>query len=258
MVRKILIFMLCFVALTQVNAQNMRKTIKVKVAEAAVTGGFGLYDDPVFGGGASIHYLIGLGRNSQKFKIGVGLREFSYGGKRRQYETANDEYVALLKGGTDSMYIPKMQSNILNGYLALRYKVKRGIDFGANIDIGGITFGGTKKVLFHSYELTLNSDVPYNLKPYGYNLNMFGQQGSWGSSFSEIYFQFRGGNRLQYRVSAAQFYNEIESNTYVTGNGYRFSNLGYMVLGSVVFNIRQGISNRDEMNFYKKHHTRVR
>lgn len=145
-----------------------------------------------------------------------------------------------------------MQSNLLNGYIAMRYKIKRGIDFGANIDVGGITFGGSKSGNFHSYELTLTKPQKVNLKPYGYNLNLFGMNGSWGSAFSEVYFQFRAGNIMSYRVSLNMFANEIESSSFITGNGYRFSNNGYMILGSLVWNIRHQQSQWDQTNFYKK------
>jgi hypothetical protein len=256
MIRKLLVIVFLVFVSGKIDAQNMRKFIKVKVAEASITAGFGLYDNPVWGVGPSIHYMLGLGHNSQKFKIGIGMREFSYFAKRREYETSNQDYVQKLTNGTDSVFVDKMQSNFLNGYLALRYKIKRGIELGANIDIGGITFGGTKKGQFHSYELTLGKKLPVNLKPYGYNLNMFGQKGTWGTSFSEVYMQFRAGNHMSYRVSVNKFLNEVESLNYVTGNGYRFSNNGYTIMGSLVFNIRQLKSERDETNFFKK--SRVR
>ena len=252
MVRKILICTWMLVTCNVIMAQNMRRALKVKVAETALSSGFGLYDNPVWGVGASIHYLVGVGVQEQKFKIGVGIREFSYFSKKREYSTSNLDYVAQLKNGSDSVYIPKMQSNFVNGYLALRYKIKRGIDFGANIDIGGITFGGTKSGFFHSYELTLGQKQKENLKPFGYNLNTFGQRGTWGTSFSELYLQFRAGNIMSYRIALNKFSNEVETEGYVTGSGYRFNNNGYTIMGSLVWNIRHNQSDRDEMNFYKK------
>ncbi len=252
MVRKLLICSIILMATLNADAQNMRKMLKVKVAEAALTSGFGLYDNPVWGVGANMHYMLGVGRNEQKFKIGIGIREFSYFAKNREFETSNQDYLALLKNGTDSVFVPKMKSNFVNGYIALRYKIKRGIDFGANIDVGGITFGGTKKGEFHSYELTLGQRTPVNLKPFGYNLNAFGQKGTWGTSFTELYFQFRAGNIMSYRVSANKFYNEVETLQYVTGNGYRFKNDGFTIMGSLVWNIRHHQTSRDQQHFYKK------
>jgi hypothetical protein len=256
MVRKLLICALLVTIAGKLEAQYMRKMLKVKVAEAALSSGFGLYDNPVWGVGPNMHYMIGVGRNAQKFKIGVGIREFSYFAKRREFETSNQDFVALMKNGPDSVYIEKLQSNLVNGYIALRYNIKRGIDFGANIDVGGITFGGTKKGQFHSYELSKGQKLPVTLKPFGYNLNTFGQDGTYGTTFSEIYFQFKAGNIMSYRVSVNKFLNEVETLTYVTGNGYRFRNNGYTIMGSLVWNIRHHQTSRDQQNFYKKARTR--
>lgn len=77
MLRKLLFFTVFIILSNTLLAQNMRKYIKVKVAEASLSAGFGLYDNPVWGLGPNIHYMIGVGRNEQKFKIGLGIREFS-------------------------------------------------------------------------------------------------------------------------------------------------------------------------------------
>jgi hypothetical protein len=253
MLRNLLLVLLLSLVTLQADAQRkMRGVLKKKVAEATIYGNFGLYDGPYWGIGTSAQYLWGVGRGNQNFKIGLGIRNYIFNATNRDYATSDADKVATLRGGTDSVFFPKMNAVILNSYLALRFKVKRGIDFGMNIDLFGITFGGTKVGYFHSYELTLAGKERVNVQPYGFNLNPFlpSSNAGYGSSFNEAYFQFQANNILKFRAGLNYFVNEIETKTYITGNGKRFKNNNYMFMLGVTFNVRAKRTEREPWNFY--------
>jgi hypothetical protein len=253
MLRKLLVVLALFLCVHHADAQKkMRSVLKRKVAEASLYGNFGLYDGPYWGTGLSVHYMWGIGRNKQRFKVGLGLRNYFFSARNREYFTSDVARVASLRGGTDSIFFPKMQSIILDGYLAFLFHVKRGIDFGINIDVGGLTFGSTKIGYFHSYELTLTQKFRENVQPYGFNLNpLLFQDMSKGSTFNEAYFQFNANNILRIRAGVNYFVNEIETKTIITGNGTRFKNNNYMFMLGCAFNIRAQKTARDAFDFYK-------
>jgi hypothetical protein len=219
---------------------RLKVPYKKKKAEAILYGNFGLYDGPYWGAGAATNYLWGVGKYKQNFKVGIGLRGYYFNARNREYMTSDEGYYSQLRGGTDSIFFPKMQSVLLNPYLAIRIKIKRGIDFGINVDLGGVTFGTTKKGYFHSYEITLTERFVENVQPYGFNWNPFYRQGAGsGSTFNEAYFQFNAGPATAYKVGLNYFVNEIYTKTFITGNGFRFRNNNYMFMAGVVFNLRK-------------------
>jgi hypothetical protein len=248
MIKKILFIVCVFGFMQQAQAQNMRKLIKHRVAEAAVFGNFGVYDGDYKGVGVNVHYMLGIGRNRQRFSIGLGLRQYNFFAKNREYKTSDQKLIASLKNGPDSVYVNKVNSSLLSGYLAMQFHIKRGIDFGVNLDLGGITFGGNKDGYFHSYELTLTDPKKVTVGSYGYNSNSLLGRNGYGSTINEAYFQFSGGNIMRYRLGFNYFVNEIELNTPQTGNGTRFRTDNYMVMGAIVWNVRHNKKTYDLWN----------
>ncbi len=249
MTKKLLLLLLCAFITNAVFAQRMKNVIKRKIAEAAVMYNEGVYDGNYRGLGANIHYLWGIGRNKQRFSIGLGLREYNFSAKNREYVTSDQSLVAKLKNGTDSIYFEKQNSSLLNGYLALQMHIKRGIDFGLHLDIGGLTFGGSKEGFFHSYELTLTERKKVLVQPFAFNFNPFFSNYGLGSSFNEAYFSFNGGKIMRYRLGFDYFVNEVNTKTPQTGNGTRFRSTNYLVMGAIAWNIRYNKARYDMFNF---------
>ena len=245
MLKKLLVILLFVACSIQANAQfRMRSVLKKKYAETCLMGGFGAYNGPYWGAGANIQYLWGIGRNAQHFRLGFGMREFSFFANKRQYETSDPSIVNKLKNGTDSVYLKSCNTNVINSYLAMQYHIKRGIDFGINIDLAGVTFGVQKTGTFHSYELAPGANIKVNTQPTGFNTCAFLQSNSYGSTVNEAYFQFQAFNLMRFRLGATYFVNQIEtvSNPYSAsfGNtGKLFKNNNYMVTGGIVWNIRK-------------------
>jgi hypothetical protein len=248
MLKKIFFFVLIICFAHQLHAQNMRKLIKHRIAEAAVFGNFGVYDGDYKGVGVNAHYMLGIGRNRQRFKVGFGLRQYNFFAKNREYKTSDQDLVAELKNGGDSVYVNKVSSSLLSTYLALQFHIKRGIDFGVNFDLGGITFGGNKEGYFHSYELTLTERKKVGIRPSGFNTNSLLGRNGYGSTINEAYFQFSGGDIMRYRLGFNYFVNEINVNTPQTGNGIRFRTDNYMVMAAVVWNLRHNQKRYDMWN----------
>jgi hypothetical protein len=248
MLKKLLIIAILFLSMQEINAQGMKGIVKRKTAETAFFANLGVYDGEYWGAGASIHYMWGIGRNKQRFNIGLGLRQYNFSAKKREYVTSDANLVSQLKNGTDSIYFDKQFSSLLNSYLAFQFHIKRGVEFGLNLDLGGITFGGTKEGEFHSYELTLTERKKVIVQPYAFNFNPFFTDLGIGSSFNEAYFQFSGGNIMKYRLGFDFFVNEVNTKTPQTGNGTRFKSMNYMVMGAIVWNIRHHQTRYDLWN----------
>jgi hypothetical protein len=253
MIKNLLIILFCCCVMQNASAQRMKGAIKRKTAEAAFSYQNGVYDGKYWAVGASTHYMWGIGRNRQRFSIGMGLRQFNFFGKQREYQTSDQTLVSQLKGGTDSLYFDKINSIMLNSYLALQIHIKRGIDFGLNLDLGGITFGGTKQAYFHSYELTNTELRKVLTQPFAFNFNPvpMAWKGGYGSSCNEAYFQFNGGKIMRYRLGFNYFVNETNTKTPQTGNGTRFKAENYLVTGAIVWNLRHNQARYDLWNMNK-------
>ncbi len=228
---------------------NIRSAIKRKTAEAGIAYTNATYDGRHWGIGANIHYMWGIGRNRQTFNIGLGLRQFNFFARNREYSTSDPALVANLLNGPDSVRFPKMSSHVLNTYLALGIHIRKNIDFGILLDIGGITFGGVKEGYFHSYELTLGQDKKVFSQPQPFNLNPFFTNYGYGSAHNEFYFSFTANEVLRWRLGVDYFTNEITTKTVQTGNGNRFKNNSTMIMAAIAFNIRH---NRPENTFWSR------
>lgn len=241
MFKQLLICICVLFFVSEANAQyKIISRNKIKVSEASVYGNFGLYDQPSWGLGASVQYLWGVGRGNQRFKLGMGLREYTMFSKRREYETSSQDFVKYLLNGTDSVYFEKLNANLLNVYVAMLYNIKRGVDFGINIDLGGITFGGTKEAYFHSYELTQAEKYKVFVKPYAFNFNTGMGKGNIGNIYSEAYFSFRASQVTRFRAGLNFMVSEIKTSYPITGNGVRFRTQNYFMSLGVAVNIRDG------------------
>lgn len=251
MLKRLLLCLCVLFAIQDADAQmRMSRMIRRKTAEAALTLNGGFYGGTYYGIGTSCHYMWGVGRKRQTFNIGAGVRHNSFFANNREYETSDEKYLADLLNGPDSVRFTKMNSNLLSTYLAAQIHIKRGLDIGINFDLFGITFGGTQKADFHSYELTLGKNVPITIKPFAFNINDLGaRQYGYGSSLNQIYFNMRGGHIMRYRLGLDYFINEIETAVPVAGNGFRFKNDNLMVSAAIAWNIRHNREGSNIWNF---------
>jgi hypothetical protein len=238
MLKRILFIALCSVIAIQSDAQNMRKVLKKRTAEACVYGNVGYYGNAHWGAGANIHYLHGIGRKRQTFSVGAGLRANVFNSKKRSYTTSSQALTALNPGGADTMYMPEVQTNTLNAYIAVKIHIKRGVDFFINTDIGGINFGDSKDGYFRSYETNpIPPGTKYKTEPYAFNMNMVNQE-SYGTIMTEAYGSFRLNNVLKWRLGVNYYRNEYKVDRVVPMNGKRFYQNHWMVMSGLAFDIR--------------------
>lgn len=237
MKRILLVVLLTTIGLSS-EAQFMRRKLKKRTAEAAVYGSVGYYGNPHWAVGANIQYLHGIGRKKQTFNIGMGLRANVFNTEKREYTTSSQYMININPGGADTMYMPEVQTNTLNAYVALKIHIKRGVDVFFNTDIGGINFGDGKKALFRSYETApALPGVEYRTEPYAFNLNMLAWE-SYGSVMSEMYGSFRLNKVMYWRLGFSYFRNEYKVDQNIPMNGKRFNQSHWMVMSGLAFDVR--------------------
>lgn len=239
MLNRILIFLLLLACAMPSDAQYMRSKLKKRTAEAGVYGNLGYYGNPHWGAGANIQYLHGIGRKKQWLSIGMGLRANVFNTKKREYTTSSAKLTALNPGGADTLYMPEVQTNSLNAYLAIKVHIKRGVDVFFNWDIGGLNFGDSKDGYFRSYETnpgTINQ-VKYKSEPYAFNLNTLGSD-SYGTLMAEAYGSFKLNDQLLWRLGLNYLRNEYKIDRIVPMNGKRFYQNHWMVMTGIAVDIR--------------------
>jgi hypothetical protein len=239
MLKKLLLLSLCLMFVLSSEAQNMRRILKKRTAEACVNGSVGYYGNPHWSAGANIHYLHGIGRKKQWFSIGGGLRALAFSTKKRSYNTSSYDLKALNVGGADTVYMPEVQTNTLNAYIAMKLHIKRGVDIFFTTDIAGINFGDSKSGYFRSYE---TDPIPPGTKvrsePYAFNYNGGYFTESYGSIMSELYGSFRLNEVLKWRLGLNYYRNEYKMDRNIPMNGKRFSQGHFMVMTGLAFDIR--------------------
>ncbi|MBL7765972.1 MAG: hypothetical protein JNJ58_07770 [Chitinophagaceae bacterium] len=238
MLKRLLLLSLCSFFLLPAFGQNMRKKLKKRTAEACVYGNVGYYGNAHWSLGANIHYLHGIGRKKQTFSVGMGIRANMFNTKRREYTTSSRVMTALNPGGADTLYMPKVQTNTLNGYIALKIHIKQGVDVFFSTDIGGINFGDSKDGYFQSYETEpLPPGILYKSEPYAFNLHMPWTE-SYGTIMSEAYGSFRINDVLYWRLGFNYLRNEYKIDRNIPMNGKRFYQNHWMVMSGLCFDIR--------------------
>jgi hypothetical protein len=239
MLKRIFVCVLLVIITISSEAQNMRRVLKRRTAEACVYGNLGYYGNAHWGAGANIHYLHGIGRKKQWLSVGLGIRGNVFNTKRRQYTTSSAKLTALNPGGADTLYMPEVQTNTLNGYFAIKIHIKRGVDVFFNWDIGGVNFGDSKDGYFQSYETNPipKTWVKYKSEPYAFNLNTGGSD-SYGTLVGEAYGSFKLNDVLIWRLGLNFLRNEYKIDRNVPMNGKRFFQNHWMVMSGLAFDLR--------------------
>jgi len=239
MLKRLLICALMAIFTLPSEAQNMRKTLKRRTAEACIYGNLGYYGNTHWGAGANVQYLHGIGRKKQWLSVGAGLRANVFSTKKRDYSTSSAKLTAINPGGADTLYMPEVQTNTLNAYLAVKIHIKRGVDVFFNWDIGGINFGDSKTGYFRSYETNPGPlfQVPYKSEPYAFNLNTGGRD-SYGTLIGEAYGSFRLNDVLKWRLGFNYLRNEYKIDRNVPMNGKRFYQNHWLVMSGLGFDLR--------------------
>lgn len=235
--KRFLLIVCCVIAVVNTDAQRMRKILKKRTAEAAIYGNLGYYGNAHWGVGASLQYLHGVGRKKQFLNIGCGMRANVFFSEKRDYTTSSPVLTARNRGGSDTLYMPKVQTNTLNAYIAIKIHIKKGVDLHFNTDIGGINFGDSKDCYFRSYETNpLPPGVKYKSEPYAFNANLL--NGSYGTLMSEMYGSFRLNEVLWWRLGLNYLRNEYKLETNIPMNGKRFYQNHWMVMSALAFDVR--------------------
>lgn len=237
MKKSFLILCICLFVASISEGQNMRKQIKKRTAEAGLCGSLGYYGNPHWGIGLNMQYLHGVGRKKQRLSIGCGLRGFVFFSKNREYSTSSPVLAARNRGGADTMFMEKVQTNTVNAYIAIKIHIKKGVDLHFNTDIGGVNFGDSKDGFFKSYE---TSPAPpykkYKTEPYAFNVNLL--NGSYGSIMSEAYGSFRLNEQFVWRLGINYYRNEYKLDTNIPMNGRRFYQNHWMAMTGIAVNLR--------------------
>ncbi len=237
MTKKLIFLLISMFFVSISDAQNMRKQLKKRTAEVGLVGDLGYYGNPHWGIGINGQYLHGIGRKKQRFSIGCGLRGFLFFSEKRDYSTSSPALSARNRGGADTMYMPKVQTNTINAYIALKINIKKGVDIHLNTDLGGINFGDSKDGFFRSYETDpIPPGKKYKTEPYGFNINM--GSGSYGSLLSELYGSFRLSEQFLWRLGINYYRNEYKLDTNIPMNGRRFFQNQWMVMSGIAVNLR--------------------
>jgi hypothetical protein len=221
------------------DAQNMRKALKKRTAEASIYGNLGYYGNPHWGAGSNIQYLHGIGRKKQWLSIGAGIRANVFNSKKREYTTSSAALTALNPGGADTLYMPEVQTNTLNAYAAIKIHLKKGVDIFFNWDIGGLNFGDSKDGFFRSYETNPGpeNEVKYKSEPYAFNLNTLNSD-SYGTLMAEAYGSFNLNDVMKWRLGLNYLRNEYKIDRNVPMNGKRFYQNHWMVMTGLGFDLR--------------------
>ncbi|HMN33584.1 MAG TPA: hypothetical protein PKA54_09435 [Chitinophagaceae bacterium] len=235
--KSILFLLVSLFIVSTSDAQNMRKQLKKRTAEAGLTGSLGYYGNKHWGIGVNAQYLHGIGRKKQRLAIGCGLRGFVFFTKERDYSTSSPSLVARNRGGADTMYMEKVQTSTINAFVAIKINIKKGVDIHLNTDIGGINFGDSKDGYFRSYETNpIPPGTKYKTEPYGFNVNM--GNGSYGSLMSELYGSFRLNDQFLWRLGVNYYRNEYKLDTNIPMNGRRFYQNQWMAMTGIAVNLR--------------------
>jgi hypothetical protein len=241
MIKQVCSLLICMLLVTAVNAQrmNVRKLLKKRTAETSVYGGLGFYGNAHWVVGTSIHYLHGVGLKKQWLSVGTGLRINVFNSEKREYTTSSRRLTALNFGGADSMYMPKVQTNTINAYIAMKIHIKRGVDVFFTTDIGGVNFADSKDGYFHSYETarTPSPGIKYKTEPYAFNVSIPWSE-SYGTLASEMYGSFRLNHILWWRLGFQYLRNEYKVDRNIPMNGKRFYQNHWMVTTGLTIDIR--------------------
>lgn len=203
----------------------------------------------------SINQYWGFGKNKKNFKVGLGARlTSSVGGRSLEYITAP----AILTSGKtgpgvffaeqipqniDTVSLNGTQVNALNLYLALRYDFakKWGLEF--NIDLAGVSLGGSKKatLLYGDGVYTTQSTTA---KPTLGNVLLISDN-DLGSLNSEFMISYKFKPKIKLKAGASFLFNEYTLDnpvnyvntlgTQVNADRYRTKMLMFGVGTSILF-----------------------
>ena len=162
-------------------------------------------------------HLHGIGQNKRRLKLGYGLRFTSYFGSNQNYLTAPAKYTAK-ESSIDTLKFTKAQSNALNISLQIVYSIHKKIDLGFNIDLTGLSFGGTENGAFIS-SIRGTNDFMQKSKPSNFNLLLTGDN-DIGNLNSEFYVRYWVNSKIGIRAGLSYLFTEYTtSNKINLGNG---------------------------------------
>lgn len=215
LMQKILLFTL---VLLPVSIFSQTKKVKFISRTTSESGIFLSSNGSLSASALSLNQYWGVGKRKKNFKFGLGARlTSSFGGSSLEYITAP----AILTSGQtgpgvffadqqpkniDTLSLNSTQINSLNAYLALRYDFakKWGIEF--NIDLAGISLGGSKSASLQYGDGTSNNKTS-NAKPTFGNVLLISDN-DLGSLNSEFLVSYKIKPKLKIKTGASFLFNE--------------------------------------------------
>jgi hypothetical protein len=151
--------------------------------------------------------------NDAKFKVGVALRINSFVAKDKKYATAPAILTSGVKGpqamfkpnileNIDTLLVSKLTTHSLNLALFIEYSFNVNFAAGFDIDLLGITLGGSRMV---NLTEPLDGAESISAKPTRFNLLLVSDN-DIGTLNSEFYFRFLPDNSDIYGKAGVSFY----------------------------------------------------
>jgi hypothetical protein len=229
-----------------INQKNMKNLFVILIALTIKANAQYVYQFPprtqtnfdvVFAGGkkgfspsASYTKIYGINEN-KRFKIGYGVRLNTYFAKNKEFITApakitsgKESFLALVSkpiiGNLDTLQMARTQTNAINTKFIIQYTIKR-MDLGFNIDLFGLTLGGSQEGIFSAKESRLFNQTKQKARPSAFNLLLVGDSDR-GSLNSEIYARYWVNDRIGIRAGASYQFFEYKTNNKLTFDNDRF------------------------------------
>ncbi len=160
----------------------------------------------------------GIGKNKQKFKIGLGARySASIGNDKLEYITAAAKFTSGKTGpgvffadqiseNIDTMSLNGTQIHALNLLLALRYDIDKKFGLEFNIDLAGLSFGKRQQGI-----LTYNDGKKHgaNAYPTAGNLLLISDN-DLGSLNSEFMISYLHKKKMRFKIGGVFMFNEYD------------------------------------------------
>lgn len=168
---------------------------------------------------SGLQYMA-LGKESRKFKVGLGLRlNNSIGNEKLSYSTAPAKLTGDARN-IDTVIFTSTQVNALNGFVAIRYDLTNqwGAEF--NIDLAGMSFGGEKDGILYYRDGGTSKGATIG-KPSLLNLLKVGDR-DLGSLNSEFMLSYRKNAKFKFKAGVVFMFNEYSINPvyrYTASNG---------------------------------------
>jgi len=195
----------------------------------------------------AIGHNIGLGQ-SQRFKMGGGIRFNSYFAGSQQYITAPAKFTSTqqnlgtifsetIEANLDTVTIAKSQVNALNLYINLEYRLHPKWDIGFNIDAIGFSFGKKQSGTIQTSLPPVGGTYAVTAKPTRGNF-LLTSDNDIGSLNSELFVRYHLAGNLALQGGVTFVFNEYTATTKPVLDNNRFRNKSLLPMIAISYNFK--------------------